>query len=1229
MSAVHGPVSPGQRYKRGSPCPVCGGYDTLRRGRGVRCSGYYSPDNKIAFCTREDYAGDLTAPLAGAPLPTWAHFLAGKCKCGTDHAHQAPEARALRQSDQGAPRGYAGPPKRGEAPYTYTDEGGAILFQVRRVALPEGGKTFYQVHYEQARGGWVHGRGAAPLALYRLPVIADASPDTPVFFCEGEKDVESLERLGLVATCNAGGALKNADAWRAEYGAALRDRPVIILQDNDIPGARHAEIARNALYGLARSVKTMPTLGEAPGYDISDWLAEGNGKEQLLALAEQIPAWAPETGEALLSLYTRQHAEQIKAGALASVFVTVCAPLAGLALAEREALLCDLARALLDYATRAIDTLRAAPVPISASAGRDLMRGARGEALRAMLKHLQRSARRSGLALQKAEIEIAWREALQSIEGAIIRAPRQSDQGAAITLAAPGEPLVRIASGDIHQTAEGIYLDSKRGRMLLGAPVRVLRVASGDNAALYHLAITPPKGEEITLAATDREIEKGLCWHNLDGQISPLPSTQGEYDALYAALRALAVCQDNVKRQRLASALGWQRLNGRLVWVQANGVQDGLELLIGEEAPLFANTREIAHPPFTLPETSGAPSVAPLRELLRLWSQEQTLFTYAAIGAHAQVSKPLASEEAGTLDFALEGIAETGEGKSTCLNWVHRLFQGTGYRHNTPTLLNDNGLTKDSGIGAARLRALMKYHAYQTADRNAKPGNNDYQRQQDTRVKWLMSIGNRDAAGVRAQREGKAIESRGEPAGLVCMAGEADPYDYSVTVDALDADARAMTFLIPSSPPEAQAERIARSERIGEQGAAFDALAVAWRAYLIAEQAELDARDAHNKAEAAQAFILAVKATGGRAHPRASGKVQQVVSGLREYARFLSRSGIEGAAEIAAEIAATIPVLIAERAEAEARLWQRHHEKGATAEESQAEQVLHAIRSLLFSHAHLLGQSGGAPEGAELAGRHLSHVGWRMIGGEYRPQGVYIGWIAREIAYFVPSILCDLLQDKARLTLSGQRLREALEATGAAITGIQKGKNKSFMKRGPLGNIRCLALRLDALLPLAGEGEPETPEGAEITLAEGASADQAQEIAHQGEAPGGDRQAEQLPEIARAEGAAPLWCVGKHWFTASRVDSAASQALEWACPAIAIAAKWFTPTVVEAFTTGAPLAGVQVNGRPVSPDRFLALVRQAYEDNNRGMLANLARQVGASPAGVLPASGGQSNATAS
>lgn len=116
------------------------------------------------------------------------------------------------------------------ATYDYRDEGGRLLFQSVRMEP----KDFRQ-RRPKGTGGWVWNLKGVRLVLYRLQELAKRTTET-VFICEGERDVESLERPGLLAICNPMGAGK----WRAEYSEAIRGRSVVILPDNDGPGRVHA-----------------------------------------------------------------------------------------------------------------------------------------------------------------------------------------------------------------------------------------------------------------------------------------------------------------------------------------------------------------------------------------------------------------------------------------------------------------------------------------------------------------------------------------------------------------------------------------------------------------------------------------------------------------------------------------------------------------------------------------------------------------------------------------------------------------------------------------------------------------------------------------------------------------------------------------------------------------------------------------------------------------------------
>ena len=169
-----------------------------------------------------------------------------------------------------------------EAVHVYTDEHGKPLFRV--VRLP--GKKFHQERYLGA-GQWAGGLGKTRRVPYHLHRLVKTSG--LIVIPEGEKDVHSLERLGVTASTNPMGAGK----WRPEYNAPFRGRPVAILADNDEPGRRHAHDVARQLHAIAASVKLLE-FPELPEHgDVSDAIARGLAREQLLARVERAPDWSP------------------------------------------------------------------------------------------------------------------------------------------------------------------------------------------------------------------------------------------------------------------------------------------------------------------------------------------------------------------------------------------------------------------------------------------------------------------------------------------------------------------------------------------------------------------------------------------------------------------------------------------------------------------------------------------------------------------------------------------------------------------------------------------------------------------------------------------------------------------------------------------------------------------------------------------------------------------------
>jgi hypothetical protein len=169
------------------------------------------------------------------------------------------------------------------ATYDYRDERGKLLFQVVRYDP----KDFRQ-RCPKPGGGWVWSVKGVRVVPYRLPELL-ARPGDPVFVVEGEKDVDNLARIGVLATCNAGGAGK----WTAEHAAFLGGRRVCVLCDNDDSGRKHLEQVVCSLHGIAESVRVVELPDLPAKGDVSDWIGTGGTKEELKRLTEAASVWAP------------------------------------------------------------------------------------------------------------------------------------------------------------------------------------------------------------------------------------------------------------------------------------------------------------------------------------------------------------------------------------------------------------------------------------------------------------------------------------------------------------------------------------------------------------------------------------------------------------------------------------------------------------------------------------------------------------------------------------------------------------------------------------------------------------------------------------------------------------------------------------------------------------------------------------------------------------------------
>ena len=123
--------------------------------------------------------------------------------------------------------------------YDYVDESGKILYKASRHVKDDGSKTFKIKRPDpESKFGWSYGLKAAGIKRvpYRLDrVVATAKKGRQIIIVEGEKDVESVEKaLGMVATCNVGGALKWGYDFPENWGEWFKGSSgILIIADKD------------------------------------------------------------------------------------------------------------------------------------------------------------------------------------------------------------------------------------------------------------------------------------------------------------------------------------------------------------------------------------------------------------------------------------------------------------------------------------------------------------------------------------------------------------------------------------------------------------------------------------------------------------------------------------------------------------------------------------------------------------------------------------------------------------------------------------------------------------------------------------------------------------------------------------------------------------------------------------------------------------------------------------
>jgi hypothetical protein len=191
------------------------------------------------------------------------------------------------------PNGGARPYSPTIAKYVYRLADGTPYLQVHRLADKSG---FPQYHWDGET--WINGKPQGPKVPYRLPELIAAAPTMPIYIVEGEKDVDSLAKIGFVAACNSEGADNgNGNKWTPELNAHFTGRHVYIIPDNDAQGRTHAQHVARQLDPVVASVRIVELPDLPLKGDVSDWLKRDSAGVKLSKLAATAPLWAPSSGK--------------------------------------------------------------------------------------------------------------------------------------------------------------------------------------------------------------------------------------------------------------------------------------------------------------------------------------------------------------------------------------------------------------------------------------------------------------------------------------------------------------------------------------------------------------------------------------------------------------------------------------------------------------------------------------------------------------------------------------------------------------------------------------------------------------------------------------------------------------------------------------------------------------------------------------------------------------------
>jgi hypothetical protein len=182
------------------------------------------------------------------------------------------------------PKIYAGT-ERKETEYKYI-KNGEYQYSSVRIDTPGKQKSFV------IRVGNKNGFNGVESCVYNYDLVAEAiAKGETIFIPEGEKQCDNMQKIGLIAVTNPLGA--GHGKWKQAYSECFTWANVVVLPDNDEVGRVHAAEIVDGLKNITKSIRVLDLPGLPIKGDVSDWIASGGTREELLRLVSETPEYEP------------------------------------------------------------------------------------------------------------------------------------------------------------------------------------------------------------------------------------------------------------------------------------------------------------------------------------------------------------------------------------------------------------------------------------------------------------------------------------------------------------------------------------------------------------------------------------------------------------------------------------------------------------------------------------------------------------------------------------------------------------------------------------------------------------------------------------------------------------------------------------------------------------------------------------------------------------------------